>query len=147
MESFIDLLALASLVIVIIAVYQRFSGKIIMKNAGWIALGLFLLVFFWSYHNNMPEQQNNSGPSNSDVYSMAQSFVKDRLRSPSTAKFPWSSEDYSVAVDKKDKNLYLVQSYVDAQNSFGATIRNRYFVLMRYNPTREVWNLDNIRIH
>jgi cytochrome c biogenesis protein ResB len=46
-------------------------------------------------------------------------FVKVRLKAPSTAKF--SNEATSV-----NGRLYTVTGDVDAQNSFGAMLRNRY---------------------
>ena len=61
--------------------------------------------------------------------SQAEEVVKQRLKSPSTAEFPgrvWSKDQWNVF--KKDGNIY-VESYVDAQNSFGATSRD-YFQLI-----------------
>lgn len=48
--------------------------------------------------------------------------VKEILTSPSTAKFP-NILDWGFA---KNKNIVTVQSYVDAQNSFGATVRSEF---------------------
>lgn len=52
----------------------------------------------------------------------AKDLVKEKLKSPSTAKFPKSSE-YIV---KKRGNDYIVLGYVDAQNDFGATVRTNW---------------------
>lgn len=51
-----------------------------------------------------------------------QNTIKDILKSPSTAKFPGYSDWYF----EKNKNKTIVQSYVDAQNGFGAMIRSEY---------------------
>lgn len=61
--------------------------------------------------------------------SQAEEAVKQRLKSPSTAKFPgrvWAKEEWNVF--KRDGHIY-VESYVDAENSFGATSRD-YFQLI-----------------
>lgn len=52
----------------------------------------------------------------------AQDLVKEKLKSPSTAKFPSTvfSSAYTV---KWSGTKWKVSGYVDAQNSFGATIR------------------------
>lgn len=52
----------------------------------------------------------------------AQNYVEDNLKSPSSADFPWSLGNKTALGDNK----YLVSSYVDAQNSFGAEIRTNY---------------------
>lgn len=53
-----------------------------------------------------------------------QETIEKILKSPSTAKFPWPDE---WRMSKKDGSI-IVQSYVDAQNSFGATTRSNFQV-------------------
>lgn len=49
-------------------------------------------------------------------------YIKSILKSPSTADFPLYDEwKYS-----KNKNKLIVQSYVDSQNGFGATVRSNF---------------------
>lgn len=71
-------------------------------------------------------------------------FVKDRLKSPSTAKFPMSTgQDVG-------NNSFEVSSYVDAQNSFGATIRQNWYCKIQYisgdDSYRTNWNLLQLDI-
>ena len=54
---------------------------------------------------------------------MAEKFVKNNLKAPSTAKFPLVHPKELIS---GGKNIWSINSYVDAQNSFGAQIRNRY---------------------
>ncbi|WP_145120436.1 hypothetical protein [Rosistilla oblonga] len=49
----------------------------------------------------------------------AKRFVLSKLKSPSTARFPWGSDEYNV-VSSHDGKEWTVSSHVDAQNSFGA---------------------------
>lgn len=61
-------------------------------------------------------------------YIMAQEIVKSGLKNPSSADFPsitFHSED--IAMQKKG-DLVVVQSYVDAENSFGGTVRSNWTV-------------------
>jgi len=61
----------------------------------------------------------------------AQTFIKRILKAPSSAKFPstlWSSDAYIVRHHAND--VVSVESYVDAQNSFGAMLRSSYTVAM-----------------
>ncbi len=57
-----------------------------------------------------------------------QNYVKVRLRAPSTADFPFL--DHSVS--RMGNEAYVVRSYVDAQNGFGAMIRSTYACKIRY---------------
>ena len=61
-------------------------------------------------------------------YIMAQDIIYSCLKDPSSADFPslnFSPEDIGF---KKNGDLVLVQSYVDANNSFGATMRSKWEV-------------------
>jgi hypothetical protein len=55
------------------------------------------------------------------------------LRAPSTAEFPgcgWSIGEYEIR-GNRDKTVFSVVGYVDAQNSFGAKLRNRFAVSLK----------------
>ena len=54
---------------------------------------------------------------------MAQEFVKQRLKAPSTADF---QNAYNAEVVKESGTTYFISSYVDAENSFGAKLRMNY---------------------
>ena len=65
------------------------------------------------------------------AFVMAQEFVKKALKAPSTAQFPLINADgvSSIPTTTPDgKCAFSVVTYVDAQNSFGAMIREKYAV-------------------
>lgn len=64
------------------------------------------------------------------LWGMAESAVKDKLRAPSTADFPWYSE---FKVRSEGDNVFTISSYVDAQNGFGAMIRSDFTVKIKVN--------------
>jgi hypothetical protein len=64
-----------------------------------------------------------------EAFVMSQDFVKQRLKSPKSADFPWY--DQKFVTDKGD-GQYVVVSYVDAKNSFGADLRANYVCELRY---------------
>lgn len=92
------------------------------------------------YYNTTGIQDDSSAVSNattSNAYepsdddkgfaiAVAKQEVKNRLKSPSSAKFPWGYEEYNIT--KSSGNNYTVSSYVDAENSFGAELRTYYTV-------------------
>lgn len=62
----------------------------------------------------------------------AQNLVKEQLKSPSTASFPSSASAYSV---QTDGTYFYVSGYVDAQNSFGAEIRQEWTASFKMGDT------------
>lgn len=61
-----------------------------------------------------------------DAWVIAQDEVKNRLKAPSTADFC----SMSSATVKKNGNTWTVKGYVDAENSFGAKVRNDFTVVI-----------------
>ncbi len=64
----------------------------------------------------------------------AQTYIEANLKSPSTADFPWTVDSHTV-IGKS----HVVKTYVDSQNSFGATVRSHWTVAVR--PNGESWDL------
>jgi hypothetical protein len=60
---------------------------------------------------------------------LAEDVVKSQLKSPSSAKFPFSYADEDVSITKSS-NKYTVKSWVEAENSFGETLRSNFTVTM-----------------
>ncbi len=69
---------------------------------------------------------------------LCQQLVKGELKSPSTADFPWTAQTY-----RKGKNRWVINSYVDSQNGFGATIRTNYFCDVSYKGSGDVQSGNN----
>jgi hypothetical protein len=82
-------------------------------------------------------------PNKIEAYTMAEQFVQKRLKAPSTAKFPYSSEA-TIDYDSGTKE-WTVNSYVDAQNSFGAMMRTNYTVKVKYLGD-DKWSLLDINM-
>jgi hypothetical protein len=57
-------------------------------------------------------------------------FVRDQLRAPSTADFPL----LDFVATRRGGNRWMIQSYVDAQNGFGATVRTHFLCDLQYHP-------------
>ncbi len=78
------------------------------------------------------------------AFNMCKSFVEGSLKAPSTAKFPGFTDSSSSTVVTANGS-YTVVSYVDAQNSFGAMLRNRF--VCRIQPTVSgAWTLLSLDI-
>lgn len=73
----------------------------------------------------------DAGVSNPDfariAFVISKTFVKQNLKSPTSAEFPFSEYTFSNVKD----NTVTIRSYVDAQNEFGAKIRNTYVIVLK----------------
>ncbi len=108
------------------------------KPPKWFIIGVIVffsaaIIFFISSLSKMSNRASSSGTSSSkdqfghsEAYAKftAEDIVKRELKSPSTAKF-CSTRDATIT---RSGNTWTVSGWVDAQNSFGATIRNNFTV-------------------
>lgn len=77
----------------------------------------------------------------------SEDFVKERLKSPSTAEFISLTELMDgVPVTKVNDTTFVVNSWVDSQNSFGAMIRSQYSCKMTFIPSTETVQCDDLVI-
>lgn len=72
--------------------------------------------------------RDNYGNSNSRAFIDAKYEVEKQLKAPSTAKF---CKEYEAQIIRNG-NTWSVEGWVDAQNSFGATLRNEFVVKITY---------------
>jgi hypothetical protein len=111
-----------------------------MKPWHLVALVVFAAVFALVIFGRLPA----ASPDESAACAMSQTFVRQNLKAPSTATFPaWSDDTCTVT---RRNHIWVVRSYVDAQNSFGAMLRTPYTVEMTYSSSRDTWTLTDIAI-
>lgn len=70
-----------------------------------------------------------------ELVTYCENIINSILKSPSTAKYPW---DYNEWAMKKEKGVITVQSYVDAQNSFGAMMRSQFQFIIEKGNTKSL---------
>ena len=87
------------------------------------------------------EKEDNYGHDQFDAISIAESVVKGNLKSPSTAEFCKSSQ---MTVTHSG-NTWTVKGWVDAQNSFGATLRNDFTVKITFT-SKDKYTVDSCTI-
>lgn len=117
-----------------------------MTEAGKLALGISFVVFlvlgytWYQKHNEpaspqwfharqlppappAPRKDRQKTVDKYVAYAIATEFVEDRLLAPKTADFPSFRPE---AVQQVNYDTWIVNSYVDSQNAFGAMIRTHY---------------------
>ncbi len=118
-------------------------------------IGIIIFIFFisWLFTGNETNLESVSTESaepevaaatDSQAYIISQNYVKEVLKAPATADFPFA--DYSHI--KNDEDTHTVASYVDSENSFGANVRSNWTVTLTYNggdwANQSNWTLDRL---
>lgn len=92
------------------------------------------------------EQQTKTAPDEAEAYVIARNYVKLALKSPATADFPLFDE---TSINLGD-GRFRSSSYVDSQNSFGATVRSNWTAVVKYNSGEWAdstsWTLEELTI-
>ncbi|MTI60240.1 MAG: hypothetical protein FH762_09740 [Firmicutes bacterium] len=113
-----------------------FSKKIRLNIFSVLILILFVLLATGS----SSEDDATNGPDKHGARVMAQLFLEDNLKAPSTADYPFWSEDIDEVVTELGNNKYRFRSYVDSENSFGAKVRTNFNIVVQYIGDDE-WHL------
>jgi hypothetical protein len=103
---------------------------------------IFLFVILFSLELLGCSNSDTKEPSRLDAYVISQQFVQQKLKAPSSADFPVFDENMVITNDDK---RFKVESYVDAQNSFGATVRTRYVCIVTHIE-KDKWELNTIQL-
>ena len=113
-----------------------------MKKTLIILTGLFIIG---CSHLTKEERAEKNCHDEALAFQMTESFVKNRLKSPSTAKFASIIND-NVSMKNTEGCTHVVKSFVDSQNGFGATVRNKYVAVLTYSKETNRWTLNKINI-
>jgi len=98
-----------------------------MKNKLQHFFSLFTIVLFifFAFGSGDSDGSSSVEPSKMLAYNYAEDFIKQRLKSPSTAEFPGTFEKDDHITDLGGGE-YKIRSWVDSQNGFGAMIRSQW---------------------
>ena len=118
------------------------AGKLILTI---IVVGIITSAVLSSgSSSNSSSTSRATAVSDTQVNIMAENYVEQVLKSPSTAEFP------TLAFTHSDlgNNKHQIVSYVDSQNSFGAMIRSNWSVVLTYNggdwANQNNWTLNEL---
>ena len=101
-----------------------------------VILAVWALIAF----NSSSSSTSSDTKTDSSAWIMAQHFVSNRLKSPSTASYGWQVP--SKCVVASGTNRWRVSGWVDSHNSFGATIRSDFSCVIVYH-TDDLWKREN----
>ena len=83
-----------------------------------------------------------SGGDEDGAIAYCHQFVEDQLKSPDSADFPSFPEHEVTTITEGQE--WSVSSYVDAENSFGASLRTDWTCDISYDESTETWTLEDL---
>ncbi|MNJ48022.1 hypothetical protein D3C77_432010 [compost metagenome] len=154
-------LAILLTVVVLVVAYAFYEKDLVMaevygseKRRGSliVAVTVVILVIVWGWYymwSTSPQRELDAQAkdcSNTTLaFVMSQNYVKQRLKSPSSAEFPYVI-DRGVQVVPDGQCGFYVSAYVDSQNGFGAMIRSSYQANISYDRKSKLWRLGDLSI-
>ncbi|MBA5650873.1 hypothetical protein [Bacteroides fragilis] len=117
--------------------FIREKFMISLSKSGYFAVVsvvTMILAFTIAYNKSQTNEQQYSAEDSKkakkerlirDAFQASKKEVKSQLKAPSTAKFATEFDKESKYKINDDESV-VIQSYVDAQNSFGAMIRTNF---------------------
>jgi hypothetical protein len=96
--------------------------KQLLHISSILAIFAFIFLAFGSDDDN---SSSSTETNKMLAYNYAEDFVKQRLKSPSTAEFPGLFEK-ADHITELGNDEYRINSWVDSQNGFGAMIRSKF---------------------
>jgi hypothetical protein len=118
--------------------------------AAFIGIGIAVILFTVIVAVRFSYEPSAQSSDQYDPYYISKKFIIDRLKSPSTAKFPNPYEDDgSVKISlipgggdqPQSSRGYRVTSWVDAQNAFGATLRKPWICEVSESSKPGYWKV------
>ena len=106
-----------------------------MKRKNGVVSNLFLIgiVLTFLYVVTKLISVGGGGSSKAKAWVLTKHAVEQKLKSPSTAKFPsYGGKDVNFT---EYDDTFIITSYVDAQNSFGAKVRSSFVATLKKNSS------------
>jgi len=107
---------------------EKYSKKVGLFIS-FIFLIFIVIIGFTCVFDNKTSKPIRIYPSNDEIIAVSETIVSNYLKAPSTAEYPIES----VKIIGNNRDSFFVSGYVDAQNSFGAKLRNVWVCLLKYN--------------
>lgn len=101
--------------------------KTLLYLIGIVIIGSIIMGIIEGEPKTTATRSFESDDSRSMAKVMCEELVKQKLKSPSTAKF-----NSNPSIIYEGDSTYLLTSYVDSQNSFGAMIRMKFKARVKF---------------
>ena len=114
-----------TVVAVVVALVEPYTRPKPITRDEWINTGKETREQAYSFPTTNQTPSGGGGTADGELMIIvnAKALIKERVKSPSTLKFPWLGSSPT-----RDGVGWRYQSYFDAQNSFGGTVRTHFVV-------------------
>lgn len=114
-----------------------------MKKMYFLMIALALILSAQGCSSETKEQRAEKRCVDSSwAWVMSQRYVKNNLKSPSSAEFPALPN----AAEHISGCTHVVVGDFEAQNGFGAMVRHRFSAKMTYNKQSDTWSGSDLNI-
>jgi len=111
---------------------------------GFIVFMVVLIAYTAIFGDPEPERtMTPQTTASSSGYRSCTEAVRARLKSPSSANFPWSPDKM---IDLGN-NTFMVLGHVDAQNGFGAMLNTNFSCKVRVDTAAKKYSLEEVNIN
>lgn len=117
---------------------QKPNNEVVGLSCLALVVLVIVLVLLGAYFGGGDEDDPDGG-GEFGARDVCEQFVKDRLKSPSTADFS------DTAASPNGLQSWTVLGAVDSENSFGAMIRNTYICTV-HHTAGDNWALDDLQL-
>lgn len=109
----------------------------IIKDVAKTSINLILLLCLIACTNDSKKLPEKPKFGKQEAYIHAQMAIEKQLKSPGSAHF---NIDYENDVAKYNDTTFIVTSFVDSQNGFGAQLRADFSCIITYSPKTDMVN-------
>lgn len=104
---------------------------------------IIIMAVLYSCSGRSPAPKTDYCSDGEIAYVYAKKLISTHLKAPSTAKF---ASYYDIKPFQPNKCKFNFIGYVDAQNSFGAMIRTQFDATVRYDPNKDKYYLEHLKM-
>lgn len=111
---------------------QNFKDQKLKKKL--TKIGFSTLAVFLSFTNfNCAQKEDEKKYDENDALAHSHVYIQNKLLSPGSAQFEIGTD----GVKKINDTTFIVNSYVDSQNKFGALLRSEYSLKIIFHPKED----------
>lgn len=103
------------------------------KGCGGGCLGVVALVIVTAVACSIGGGEDSWEPTATEARLVCEDWVRDQLKAPATA-------DFTDGAESGGPSSYTISGEVDAENSFGATLRTSWTCSIEYRDSDEQWH-------
>lgn len=108
-----------------------------------VLVAIIVIAFSFHHLRSGREKTPEVRPTDVECWTAAKMTVEDYLKSPKTAKYSYYDEDWEIVRTGK---RVKISSFVDSQNSFGATVRSDFTVILTFAEDMSSFNINYVAI-